>query len=200
MTRRRSPSRAPSLLVAGFALFLVAIAYLLASSLVRRQTRTFEPTPVATARSDGDALRTDTVTVDASDPRTWRFFDFDQGARVEPPDTAGWDLAIRRYHVIAAGAIADLGPLAFDGVERVPRADFIPNAAGRDTVNPAIRHWYDYGMLTHLLESSRHVYLVRTRDRRYAKLEVVSYYCTGLRPGCMTFRYAYPLSPIDATP
>lgn len=32
---------------------------------------------------------------------------------------------------------------------------------------------------------------MRTADGRYAKLEMVGYYCPGARPGCPTFRYVY---------
>ena len=30
-----------------------------------------------------------------------------------------------------------------------------------------------------------------TADGRYAKLQLLSYYCPGARPGCLTFRYVY---------
>jgi hypothetical protein len=35
------------------------------------------------------------------------------------------------------------------------------------------------------------VWAVRTGDGRYAKLEMVGYYCSGAQPGCPTFRYVY---------
>jgi hypothetical protein len=35
------------------------------------------------------------------------------------------------------------------------------------------------------------VWAVRTADGRYAKLEMVGYYCPGPQPGCPTFRYVY---------
>ena len=60
-------------------------------------------------------------------------------------------------------------------------------------MNAAMRKWYRYSMLTHLLEPAGHAYIVRTRDRRYASVQVLSYYCTGLRPGCLTLRYTYPV-------
>ena len=33
-------------------------------------------------------------------------------------------------------------------------------------------------------------YVIHTRDGRYVKLELLSYYCPGPEPGCLTFRYA----------
>jgi hypothetical protein len=193
MDRSHRRFRANAALAGAFALFLGAMAYLVASSLVRREVPTFEPTPPGQRAPAAAAGEADTVTIDASDSHAWRFFDFDRRAVVAPPDTAGWDVAFRRYHVVPADAAADAGADAFDRLTRVPSVAFVRSSWGRDTANAALRRWYDYGMVTHLLESSRRAYVVRTREGRYAKLELLSYYCTGLRPGCMTFRFAYPL-------
>jgi hypothetical protein len=186
---------APALLLGGFAAFLAAIAYLIASSLARPKVTSFAPTPLSHARPAGDGAREDTVTVDASDSRAWRFFDFARGSIVAPPDTAGWDLAIRRYHVIVQDAIADLGKTTFDRVSRAPSHGYAANSVGRDTTNAAVAHWYRYSFLTHRLEPSGHVYVVRTRTGGYAKMEILSYYCTGAEPepGCVTFRYVSPI-------
>jgi hypothetical protein len=35
------------------------------------------------------------------------------------------------------------------------------------------------------------VWAVRTADGRYAKLEIVGYYCPEAHPGCLTFRYVF---------
>jgi hypothetical protein len=193
MSHRRS--RAPALLLGGFAVFLAAIAYLVASSLAKPHVTSFAPTPLSHARPAGDGPREDTVTVDASDSRAWRFFDFTRGNILVPPDTAGWDLAIRRYHVIAHDAIADLGKTTFGHVSRAPSHGYTANSVGRDTTNAAIAHWYRYSFLTHRLEPGGHVYVVRTRAGGYAKMEILSYYCTGTEPepGCVTFRYVSPI-------
>ncbi len=112
---------------------------------------------------------------------------------VAPPDTAGWDLAVRRHFVIASDAIADLGPKRFEDIRKAPDRGFVANVVGDDTTNAAIRRWYRYSMMTHLLEPAGHAYVVRTRDRRFASVQVLGYYCTGLRPGCLTLRFSYPL-------
>jgi hypothetical protein len=41
------------------------------------------------------------------------------------------------------------------------------------------------------VKPSPRVYALRTADGRYAKLEILSYYCPGAMPGCVTFRYVY---------
>ena len=187
-------SRPPLLLVGGFALFLFIIAYLVVSSVTRRSVPTFDPSPHTTASLRSGPRHDDTITVDARDSKLWRYVDFDRGVAVAPPDTAGWDLAIRRYRVIASDAIADLGPRRFEDVREAPDRGFVANAVGGDTVNAAIRRWYHYSMMTHLLEPAGHAYVVRTRDAHYASVQVLGYYCTGLQPGCLTLRYTYPLA------
>jgi hypothetical protein len=193
MSDRESHSRPPLLLVGGFALFLVVVGYFVLSSLTKRSVPTFDPSPPVSASADGGARLDDTITVDATDSRVWQYVDFDRGGVVVPPDTTGWDLAVRRYRVIASDAIADVGTKRFEDVRKVPDDAFVANVAAEDTVNPAMRRWYRYSMLTHLLEPAGHAYIVRTRDGRFASVQVLGYYCTGLRPGCLTIRYTYPL-------
>jgi hypothetical protein len=187
-------SRPPLFLVGGFALFIVVTGYLVVSSVTKRSVPTFDPSPRATAASASGPRYDDTLTVDASDSKVWQYVDFDRGGVVPPPDTAGWDLAIRRYVVIASDAIADVGPSRFEDVRGVPDRGFVANVTAHDTINTAIRRWYRYSMLTHLLEPAGHTYVVRTRERRFASVQVLGYYCTGLRPGCLTLRYTYPLA------
>ena len=46
-------------------------------------------------------------------------------------------------------------------------------------------------MFSHLLTSKHHVYGVRTAGGKYAKLELLAYYCRDVGTACITFRYAY---------
>ena len=194
-----SRDRPPLPLLIGFGGFLAAIVYLIAVSMTPRDVPTFVPTARSAvaraaldAETEGMLARLDTITIDASDAEQWRYFRFSDGALLQPPDTLAWDLAVRRYHVRVAGPAADLGP-ADDDAAVAPTVRFQGEDGRDDSGHPTLRRWYRYGMLTHLLESKRHAYLVRTRDGGLARLEVLSYYCPGPRPGCMTFRYAYPL-------
>jgi len=176
-------------LFAGFGVFLALLGYLLASSLTRRSTPAFAPREAVTPRDSGRGP--DTLTVDASEPARWRFVDLHRGRTLAPPDTVGWDIAIRRFHVIASGAIADAGATGFDSLARPPESGYITNTLDADTTNAAIRRWYSYGMLSHLLTPKGHLYVVRTSEGRFAKVQLISYYCPGLRAGCLTFRYAF---------
>jgi len=79
----------------------------------------------------------------------------------------------------------------FDSVAQVPVDGYAATEFGRDTVNPGVGKWYAYSMLSHLLTSKGHVYAVRTSDGRYAKLEIVAYYCRDVGAACYTIRYAF---------
>jgi hypothetical protein len=180
-----------------FTMFLGIVGYLVASSFVRRGLPTFEPSAIAPQPIDSDRIVSDTLTVDARDQSRWSYVDFDHRSVVLPPDTAGWDLAFRRFHVIASGGIADLGAVGFESVMHAPTDGFVPTRLASDTVNPAIDRWYDYSFLSHLLESKHHLYVVRTPEDRYAKFSILSYYCPGFSAGCVTLRFTYPLAPSE---
>ncbi len=185
---------------AGFVTFLSLIGLLVASALAPREVPVFDPTPPAAGETrEGLEPRTDTVTVDARDGSTWRFFDLDRGILLATPDTSGWDVAFRRFYIIASGGVRELETTDFESPSVVPHTGYQPNVYRSDTLNPAIARWYRYSMLTHLLQSRERVYAVRTSEGRYAKLQILSYYCTGARAGCLTFRYHYPV-PAEGQP
>jgi hypothetical protein len=100
---------------------------------------------------------------------------------------------VRRFHVIAAlgGGIVDLGVVPFDSVRQLPAAGYLPNTAGPDTTNPGVGKWYAYSMVSHLLTTKHHVYGIRTAAGKYAKLELLAYYCKDAGTACITFRYVY---------
>jgi hypothetical protein len=193
MANRRGSSSVPLPLLGGFAVFLAVIVYVVASSLARPVVRTFEPSPPRARSPSSDRGVTDTVTMDATDADTWRFLDLDSRAVLDIPDTAGWDLAFRRHSLITSGGARDLGPVAFDSVLGPPVGPYTATVAGSDTANAVLQRWYRYRLVTHLLEPNAHVYAIRTREGRYAKLEIISYYCPGPRAGCPTIRYTFPL-------
>lgn len=183
-------NRAPLALLVGFGLFVAALGYLVASSVARRDVPTFEPSPAVTTQQVIDTAVVDTVTIDARDANAWRYFDFATGSVIVPPDTVGWDIAFRRFHVMVAGAAADLGTVAFDQVTTVPSSGFVASSRA-SAPSPVFDNWYRYNVFSHLLEPDDRVYAVRTANERYAKIEFLGYYCPGVTAGCPTFRYAY---------
>ncbi|MBI4539691.1 MAG: HmuY family protein [Gemmatimonadetes bacterium] len=181
------------------AAIFAAAGALVVASLRRPTPLAFAPTPAAPAEVGAARVGPLSYTVDASSQDAWRYFDFSRASAVERPGALDWDLALRRHHIIVnggpgfsgQGGVLDLGRVPFDSVGVVPEAGYALNRAGRDTVNPVIERWYDYGFTSHLLTPKPRVYAVRTADGRYAKLQIVSYYCPGASAGCLTFRYVY---------
>jgi hypothetical protein len=170
--------------------FVLLVAALVVGSLVRPDLPPYTltvPSPVTV----GDTLMGPaTYTLDASSTERWRRFAFDRAAIV---DSGPWDIAFRRFHVITApsGGIIDLSAVPFDSVVAVPESGYLPNPTAGDSTNPAVGKWYQYSMLSHLLMSKHHVYAVRTALGKYAKVELVAYYCKDAGTACLTFRYSY---------
>ncbi len=183
-------ARPPLLVVVMGGSFALLVAALLIGSFTQPEFPPYAPTePHPT--TVGDSLLGPTIyTVDAHDTERWRRFDFGRNAAVE---SGPWDIAFRRFHLITAagGGIVDLGPVPFDAVRELPDTGYRANAPGRDSTNPGVGKWYAYSMLSHLLTSKHHVYGVRTAAGRYAKLELLAYYCKAAGTACVTFRYAY---------
>jgi hypothetical protein len=148
-------------------------------------------------------------TLDARASERWTFFDFSHGSVVEVPHQFGidWDLGFQRHKILAnggatnpkgKGAILNLGEVAFDEVHEAPTEGYVEDtiaAISRESIsteNLAIKAWYDYNLLTHLLHPKPNVYVIRTADGKYAKLRIVSYYCDGGQAsGCFTIEYVY---------
>src|SRR5919202_3249793 len=134
---RRAAMPAP--LLVGFVLFIVAMGYIVATSLTRRTAPAFAPTAEARVRPPGWERTGDTITVDATDGDRWRYVSLERGRVLSPPDTAGWDLAVRRYHLRPNGGAVDLGLAAFDTARGGSTS---PSDTG------AMERWYRYSLVT----------------------------------------------------
>ena len=178
-------------------LMVVCAVVFIWRSLERPEVPTFIPT-VTTPAEVGIEQDARTVTVDASDPEVWRFFDFSRGSVVEVPGAEEWDIAFRRFQIIANGGrgmegqagATSLEDISFESVSSVPEIGYVM-AERNDSVNAVLEDWYNYSITSHLLQPKPIVYAIRTADGRYAKLEILGYYCVGVLPGCTTFRYVY---------
>ena len=180
-------------------LLLAGAVVFVARSLDRARPPEYAPSPVLPAELGTDLVGPRRTTVDATHERDWRFFDFSRGSPVERPGPLEWDLAFRRSRILVnggdgfpgQGGIVDLGERPFEDVAIAPATGYRGTAAGRDSVQPDLDAWYDYGFTSHVLTARPRVYAIRTADGRYAKLQMVSYYCPGARGGCPTFRWVY---------
>jgi hypothetical protein len=166
---------------------------LVALTLSTPTVPTYAPTPPAVHEVGARLVGPILYTVDASAPDVWRYFSFRLGSVVDDPARGGWDLAFRRYSIIAGAGVGirDLGEGRLEDIRTVPVTGYVGNDGRGEPRNPAIASWYRYGYFSHVLSPKPHVWAVRTAEGRYAKLEMVGYYCAGARPGCPTFRYVY---------
>lgn len=186
---RTGAARAPLPLLIGFALFVAGLGYMLTASLARREARVFTPSPTLRVRSARWQDGGDTLTLDATDGDRWRRASLTLGRPLAVGDTARWEIAARRYRVTVAGALADLGAVSFETASIGPSTRFVASRV-EEMENEAIRRWYRYSLVTHLLTPNDHVYALRSADGSVWKLQVLGYYCPGLTPGCLTVRYA----------
>ena len=107
-------ARPPILVLAMGGAFGLLVIALLIGSLTRPEFPPYALTAPHPARTGDSLVGPATYTVDAAATDHWRRFDFGRNAAV---DSGPWDLAFRRFHVIAApgGGIVDLGAVPFDG-------------------------------------------------------------------------------------
>ncbi|HXE84717.1 MAG TPA: HmuY family protein [Gemmatimonadales bacterium] len=173
-------TRPPILVLVLTGAFLLLVTSLLIGSFTKPE---LPPYPLG---ATGDTL----YTLDASNGDRWRLFQFSAGSVV---DSGSWDIAFRRNHVITAPGVGalDLGPVRFDSVLEVPTDGYAQTAfdAAGDSTNPAIGKWYSYSMLSHLLTTKQHVYVIRTSYEHYVKVQLLAYYCREVGAACYTMRY-----------
>lgn len=189
-------------------IFLLFAGLLLYSSLRRPALPTFAPTGKAVA-TVGDSVVDRRATLDARAHGEWTYFDLDLGSVVDRR-SGGWDVAARRFHVVVnagpafpgrAGAMAldPPSPPEASGDEgvrlptvRVPAEGYEGTLrSGDGPRTPPLEDWYRYDFFSHLLHPRPRLYAVRTDEGGYALLRFLSYYCPGVEPGCVTFRYSY---------
>jgi hypothetical protein len=187
--QRQRAASIPLPLLIGFGLFVATLVYLVAMSLTRGDAPVFTPSPATRARPADWMHAGDTLTLDATDGDRWRYVSLADGRPLTGADTAHWQLAARRYRVTVAGALADLGQVPFERARVAASTRFVPSRPA-EVENEAMRHWYRYSLMTHLLTPNAHVYALRDRDGRLWKVQVLGYYCPRLIAGCLTLRYA----------
>jgi hypothetical protein len=167
---------------------------------------TYSPTPPHAQEVGAHLTPPIVYTIDARSEDVWLYFDFSRNAvvAVQDPKTDDWDLAFRRYIIkanggvtnpAAQGALFNLGEHDFAAVTRVPeQAVFVSDIHPKNRLhayNPVVEKWFNYSYLSNVLAPKPVVYIVRTQDGKYAKMRLISYYCTGNVSGCMTFEYVY---------
>jgi hypothetical protein len=137
----------------------------------------------------------DALVVDASAAGEWTYVSVLGGVVTvtDPLASTGWDLAFSRTLVQTNGGTsgpgvggARLAPegSAYATVDRASTLGFdddaglpVPGPPGSGTYsgNPALGAWYDYDPATHAVSPKPGVFLVRTADGAYAKLQIAAW-------------------------
>ncbi len=121
------------------------------------------------------------LTVYATHERTWRFISLRADSMLTTPNRLEWDLAIRRFHIATNGGPGFVGQGAA-GIDSM-------TVTSRDTTRSGFGKWYDYGFSSHLLTPKAVTYRVRAADGMLYAVRILSYYCPGAQPGCLTIEY-----------
>lgn len=142
--------------------------------------------------------------VNAQSKEKWTLVDFStqQTFQVSDPDAdkstlkqKDWDLGFQRTKIISNGgvtnpegkvAIANLGPVEFNSIRTLPKAQYVADVRSWGNVNnPSIVDWYLYRTRTHNIESKRNIYLIKTGDG-FLKMKILNYYCQKAESECKT--------------
>ncbi len=145
-----------------------------------------------------------TYTINASSLEHWVYFDFSKGSVIETgdPSSLDWDIGFKRALVISnsgqtnpqgGGGIAKLENTDLESVKEAPESGYTVDIRVNptETENPVIKKWYEYSYMTHILKPKKgDVYVIRTADGKFAKMQILKYYC-GRLTGCYTIKYVY---------
>ena len=169
------------------ALAALAIAFV-TFSLRRPTPLSYEPTARAVATTDSMGRSVLRATIDASAENRWRFFSLARGELLDAPGPLDWDLAFRRFHIATNGGpgFAGAGAAGIEGNGRPAEL----RQTNQDTTESGFGKWYEYGFTSHLLTPKPLAYRVHAADGVAYQLRIVSYYCPGASPGCVTIEYS----------
>ena len=166
------------------ALAILAVAALAGVIVIAVAMNRPEPpsfAPLAHAAPLDSAAGWKRLTVDASNDRVWRFVSLRSDSVVDRPARLDWDIAVRRFNIATNGGTGFAGRGAA-GVDSLM-------TTSADTTRSGFGKWYDYGFTSHLLTPRPVTYRVRTADGTLYSLRILSYYCPGAQPGCLTIAY-----------
>lgn len=171
------------------------------------------PLPPVSHEDSGNGVTT--TRVDASSYDIWLYLELESLAQVEPgtPDmSTEWDLGFQRYHVKLNGGVSGMGGMevavlpgvAFDSITEAPAAGYLSDAPdGEDegelpeyVISTGETKWYSYNGTNHVLTPNDMLYVVRSVEGNYYKLQMLAYYDDVGSPAKLRFQWA----PIEAPP
>jgi hypothetical protein len=145
-------------------------------------------TPLASFRTDEDGATV--ALVEATSEVDWVAVTLEPAEHRPSPGALDWDLRFRRYHASGNGGssgeggveVAALDGLTWEDLLQAPDGPWRQDAADADGDGEdeyPFADWYDYDDVTHQLSPADRLYVVRSVDGRYFKLQWLDYYALG---------------------
>ncbi len=160
-----------------------------ASALHQPEPLSFTPTQTAQPVIDAPGRPEFRATIDAGAENQWRYFSLRTGTLLERPAALDWDLAFRRFHIATNGGPGFAGQGAAGVIQGNGEATALQQTSA-DSTKSGFGKWYNYGFSSHLLTPKPLTYVVHAADGQPYTLRILSYYCPGANPGCITIAYA----------
>ncbi len=159
------------------------------------------PTVEVTDNGDGSS----TVIVDSRDEESWVYLDLESLMETSPvsaEDSQDWDLGFLRFNVKGNSGTSGSGDVGvqvaegvpFEGLDVAPLEGYAVDEVmgGPEDMEPepgyAFDLWYDYDMDAHTLEARDVVYVVRTVEGNYFKIQMLDYYNDAGTAGYVKFK------------
>ena len=196
----------PTRKIAGTASYLLlAAAILSTASACKKETITIPPIPVTTEPVEShtvEGLGTGSV----SDPQTV-YFSFSTNSIIpaSQANTINWDIAFRRSVIRLNGGISGPGNAGliirtgdFDDILTADESGYKVDGEGPEDETGAtlerlvFNNWYEYDASTSTITPKPQVYVIRTANNKYLKMEILDYYDPiTSNGGVYKFRYTY---------
>jgi hypothetical protein len=171
-----------------------------------------EQPPVQNAPDEGESTRT---VVNASTDENWVYFDLESMEDVmpaSPEDAVDWDLAFQRFKIKSNGGVSGHGEVeiapvtgvSWDALETAPSDGYESDAADGEDENEYPDYvfnsgdtWFVYDPSDHTLSPREVIYVVRSTEGDYFKLQMLEYYDSAGTAGFPSFRWASLPAPED---
>ncbi|HVG61941.1 MAG TPA: HmuY family protein [Hyalangium sp.] len=141
------------------------------------------------------------TTVDASSSEKWIGLDLDHRQEANAAEDKLWDIAFQRFHIRVRGgasgtgnvAVAVLPDVNLAQVSQAPAERYTTDAADGDDSNSeldtafetAAEGWYSYNVGTHKLSPRERVYVIRTDEGAFFKVQILEYYDSAGTPAIL---------------
>ena len=154
-----------------------------------------------------------TTLVNAQSTEQWVYLNLDKAMEVQPEnptDDSTWDLAFQRFKIKSNGGISGTGEVEIarlagvdyreltlapvDGYQ-VDEEDSEDQDSDPDYVFLGESPWYDYDLTSHTLSPADFVYVIRSVEGVYFKLQMLDYYDEAGTSGFPLFQWGMVNAP-----